>query len=208
MIPRNQTMLLLLTLTLAGCVDRGDWRATAQVGPQTLEASQTLAGTQVNPDAWPVGEWWRHYGDPQLDALVSEALAGNPSLETARARLRAAQAQAIAARGALLPSTSLDGSVTRQRFPVHGLYPPPYGGSYFTEGQLTLDFSYDLDFWGHNRALAAAARSGVQAAQADQAAARLALAVAVVRAYIQLDLQYALLDVTNENLKQQTAIRD
>jgi NodT family efflux transporter outer membrane factor (OMF) lipoprotein len=71
---------------------------------------------------------------------------------------------------------------------------------------MALDFSFDLDFWGRNRALLAAARSGVQAADADRAAARLALAVAVVRAYVQLDLWYALLDVANDNLKQQTAI--
>ena len=205
---RNLLLPLLPGLVLGGCVDRGGWKPAPRVEPQTLEASETLAGTQVNAAAWPADDWWRRYGDPQLDVLVSEALAGNPTLETARARLRAAQAQALAARAALLPSTSLDGSVTRQRFPVNGLYPPPYGGNYWTQGRVALDFSYDLDFWGRNRALAAAGRSAVQAAQADQAAARLALAVAVVRAYIQLDLQYALLDVTDENLRQATAIRD
>ena len=50
------------------------------------------------------------------------------------------------------------------------------------------------------------ARSGVRAAEADRAAARLALSVAVVRAYIQLGLNYALLDVTIDNLKQQASI--
>ena len=158
------------------------------------------------PRAWPVDAWWRAYGDPQLDELVNEALQGSPSLEIAEARLRAAQGQAIAAHATRLPAASLDGSVVRQRFPVNGLYPPPYGGSWWTQGDAQLDFSYDLDFWGHNRALVAQARSGVQAAQADRAAARLALRVAVVRAYIQLDLNYALLDVTNDNLKQQHSI--
>jgi len=208
MTPRSLASSLLIALALAGCVDRGGWKPAPQLAPQTLAASATLAATQVDAAAWPADDWWRRYGDPQLDALVGEALSGNPSLESARARLRAAQSQAIAARAALLPQTSLDGSVIRQRFPVNGLYPPPYGGNYWTQGQLTLDFSYDLDFWGGNRALAAAARSGVEAAQADQAAARLALAVAVTRAYIQLNLQYALLDVSSDNLKQQTAIRD
>ena len=71
-----------------------------------------------------------------------------------------------------------------------------------------LDLSWDLDFWGRNRALIAAARSGEQAAEADRQAARLELSVAVVRAYIQLELQYALLDVTTDNLKQQSSILD
>jgi NodT family efflux transporter outer membrane factor (OMF) lipoprotein len=200
------TLMMLLAVVLAGCVDRGGWKPAPQLTPQSLSASRTLGGAPLDTHAWPQDEWWRSYRDPQLDRLVDEALAGSPSLEIAEARLRAAQGQAIAARAARAPSTSLDAQVIRQRFPVNGLYPPPYGGSWWNQGQVMLDFSWDLDFWGHNRALATAARSGVDAAQADRGAARLALAVAVVRAYVQLDLGYALRDVANDNLKQQTTI--
>jgi NodT family efflux transporter outer membrane factor (OMF) lipoprotein len=196
----------ILTVALAGCIDRGGWQAAPQLAPQALTASRTLAEAKVDATAWPADGWWRGYGDPQLNALVDEALAGSPSLQTAQARLRAAQAQAVAARGARLPTTTLDAQVTRQRYPENYLFPPPFGGSYVTDARVALDFSWELDFWGKNRALLAAARSGEQAAEADRAAARLALAVAVVEAYIQLDLQYALLDVTNDNLKQQQQI--
>jgi NodT family efflux transporter outer membrane factor (OMF) lipoprotein len=196
----------LAALALVGCVDRGDWKPAPQLTPQRLDAHQTLAGARVDTAAWPADAWWRGYGDPQLDALVAEALAGSPTLTTAQARLRAAQAQLISAGAARLPQAALDAQTTRQRYPENYLYPPPFAGSYITDGRAALDLSYDLDFWGRYRALQSAARSAQQAAQADQAAARLALAVAVVRAYIQLDLQYALLDVTDDNLKQQTAI--
>jgi NodT family efflux transporter outer membrane factor (OMF) lipoprotein len=204
----SRTLVLILSggAALAGCVERGDWKPAPRLEPQALGAQQSLGNTKLEAAAWPAERWWSGYGDPQLDALVAEALAGSPSLQIAQARLRTAQAQAIGAGAARLPATTLDAEVNRQRYPEHGLYPPPFAGSYVTDGRVALDFSYDLDFWGHNRALLAAARSGVEAAQADQAAARLALAVAVVRAYIQLDLWYALLDVSNDNLKQQTAI--
>src|SRR5579863_1834642 len=162
MTTRIPLLLATLALALAGCIDRGGWKPAPQLPPQALAADRTLAAARVEPAAWPVDAWWRAYGDPQLDELVGEALRGSPSLEIAEARLRAAQGQAIAARAARLPAGALDGSVVRQRFPAHGVYPPPYGGSYWTQGQVTLDFSYDLDFWGHNRALAAAAHSGVQ----------------------------------------------
>jgi NodT family efflux transporter outer membrane factor (OMF) lipoprotein len=200
--------LAALAMLLAGCVDRGGWRPAAQLAPQALTADRALTGAQVDASAWPKDGWWHSYGDPQLDTLVAEALAGSPSLAIAEARLRAAQGQALAAHAALLPTVSADASLLRQRFPENGLYPPPYGGSYWNQGQAQLDFSYDLDFWGHNRALSEAARSGVEAAEANRAAAQLALAVAVVEAYIQLDLQYELLDVTNENLRQQQTIMD
>jgi len=193
-------------VALSGCVDRGGWQPTPQLSPQQLELGPTLAGTQLEPAAWPAEGWWRRYGDAQLDELVAEALAGSPSLATAQARLRAAQAQVVTARAARLPSTSVNLQADRQRYPEDYLFPPPYGGGYVNNGRATLDLSWDLDFWGRNRALLAGARSGAAAAEADRAAARLALAVAVVQAYIQLDLQYALLDVTNDNLKQQQGI--
>jgi NodT family efflux transporter outer membrane factor (OMF) lipoprotein len=191
---------------LAGCVSRGDWHAMPTVAPENLVAKRTLANAPVNPSAWPTDRWWSSYGDPQLDTLIKEAFAGNPSLELAQARLRAAQSQTTRARAARLPSTVVDGEVTKQRFPQHGLYPPPYAGSYVTDARLALDFSYDIDFWGRNREALESARAGVQAAEADQAAARLALAVGVARAYFQLDLAYAFRDVAQANLEQQNAI--
>jgi NodT family efflux transporter outer membrane factor (OMF) lipoprotein len=205
---RLKLLVPVLVLTLTACVDRGGWKPAPQLSPQAVSAGRTLGDARVQPAAWPGDGWWHAYGDPQLDALVDEALRGNPSLETAEARLRAAQGQALAARATRLPTVALDSSIERQRFPVNGLYPPPYGGSYFTQGQATLDLSYDIDFWGRNRALAQAANFGVEAAQADRAAARLAIAVAVVRAYVQLDLSYDLLDVANDSLKQQLNILD
>ena len=196
----------LVAVVLAGCVERGDWHATPAIAPQNLIASRTLANTTVNPQAWPTDIWWTGYGDPQLNALITESFEGSPSLEIAQARLRAAQSQAVRAKAARLPTTSVDGQVTRQRFPEHGLYPAPLAGNYVTQGQLALDFSYDIDFWGRNREALASANANVQAAEADKAAARLALAIAVTRAYIQLDLSYAFLDVAQSNLEQENSI--
>ena len=206
MISRGSLLVAAAALALAGCVDRGDWKAAPKLEPNSLDAQHTLQGEKVDSAAWPTDQWWRGYGDPQLDALVDEALVGSPSLEIAQARLRAAQAQVEAAGAARAPTVAANGQVTRQRYPEHGLYPPPYAGAWSTDARVALDFSWDLDFWGRNRALLAQARSGVAAAEADRQAARLALTVAVMRAYVKLDLNYALLDVTNDNLKQQNAI--
>jgi len=206
---RSPTFALLLgaALALCGCVDSG-WKAAPQLAPAQLSAERTLAGTPLDAAAWPADGWWHGYGDPQLDALVAEAIAGSPSLTAAAARLRSAQGQALAVGALKLPNVALDAQATRQRYPENYIYPPPYAGNYYNDGRVAFDLSYDIDFWGRNRALLAAARSGVDAAEADRAAARLALAVAVVRAYVQLDLWYSLLDVANDQLKQQTSIME
>jgi NodT family efflux transporter outer membrane factor (OMF) lipoprotein len=195
-----------LISALSGCVDRGGWKAAPQLPAAQLTAERTLTATPIDASAWPADGWWHGYGDPQLDALVDEAIAGSPSLVAAEARLRAAQGQALAVGALKLPNVALDAQATRQRYPENGLFPPPYAGHYYNDGRVAFDLSYDIDFWGRNRALLASARSGVEEAEADRAAARLALAVAVTRAYVQLDLWYALLDVANDQLKQQTSI--
>src|ERR1700694_6259717 len=94
---RNIVLVATLAALLAGCVERGDWKPAPKREPQALSAQQTLAGARLDAAAGPPDLWWHGYGDPQLDALVAEALAGSPSLGIAQARLRAAQAQAIAA---------------------------------------------------------------------------------------------------------------
>ncbi len=199
---------LSLCMTLAGCVADRDWRATPVISPDALAAKNSLGSVTVQSDAWPADSWWQAFGDPQLDTLIDAALAGTPTLTIAEARLHAAQAAVLQANAARKPSIAINELATRERFSAHELLPPPYGGSYVTDTRLALDFTYDLDFWGRNRKALEAAQANVQAADADRAAARLALAVAIARAYIQLDLQYALHDVAQSNLQQETSLLD
>ena len=193
---------------LAGCVAHSEHRSPSLIAPSSLAAERTLATAQINEHAWPQDRWWHTYGDPQLDALMSEALAGSPSLQAAEARLREAQARAIAAGAPRLPATAVNAEATRQRYSANSLYPPPFAGNYFSDGRVALDFSYDLDFWGRNRQVLESARANVQAVEADREAARLALTVAIARAYFNLNLQFALLDIANASLEQQVAILD
>jgi NodT family efflux transporter outer membrane factor (OMF) lipoprotein len=194
--------------SVSGCIGERDWHAQRTVEPNSLAVERTLAAAQINSDAWPDDNWWHGYGDPQLDALMGEALAGSPSLQVAQARLREAQAVATSAAAPRLPKTAVNGEATRQRYSENNIYPPPFAGNYSNDGRVALDFSYDLDFWGHNREVLESARANVRAAQADHAAARIALTVAVARAYFNLSLQFALLDIANASLGQQNAILD
>ncbi len=199
----------LLTFPLVcGCIDDRDRDAQRPLAAETLAAQRTLAAAPIKEAAWPEDTWWRTYGDPQLDTLMSEALAGSPTLQSAQARLRQAQAQATRASAPRLPDTAVDAETTRQRYSANGIYPPPLAGNWYTDGRVALDFTYDLDFWGHNREVLESARADARAALADQAAARLALTVAVARAYFNFSLQFALLDIANASLVQQNTILD
>src|SRR4051812_27460733 len=99
--------LALLSGTLVGgCIHDRDWHAPRPVAAGTLAAERTLADTQINEDAWPRDDWWRTFGDPQLDSLMAEVLAGSPSLQIAQARLQQAQAVATSAAAPRLPNTT------------------------------------------------------------------------------------------------------
>src|SRR2546430_16225394 len=122
---RNIVPAATRAASLAGCVDRGDWRAAPRLEPQALGAQQALADARLDAAAWPADLWWQAYGDPQLDALIAEALAGSPSLAIAQARLRAAQAQALAAGPPPGPGGAPRTRATPPRIPGRGRFPLP-----------------------------------------------------------------------------------
>lgn len=186
--------LIALSCALAGCVPN------TQPKGQMLEASQLGLNGEAGPTA--PAAWWRDWADPQFDALVARALAGNPRLAEALARVSAAQASAAAARGDALPRVTIDGNEQFQRFSERFIYPPPYGGGHYWLGSVQSNLSWDVDFWGRQKALIEQARAGEAAAELDAAAARLALTGALAEAYIGLDRAYALLDIADRTVTQ------
>jgi NodT family efflux transporter outer membrane factor (OMF) lipoprotein len=152
--------------------------------------------------------WWVEYQDSQLDRLVNEALAENPTLEQALARLRLAQAAVDAARAGLWPNLAYDANLSRERFSGKDVIPPPYSGSKVWRGSEELSFSWELDFWGRQSSLLRQARSEADATALDAAAARLAIIGAVVRTYFELERSYELVEVAEREERQRQDILD
>jgi NodT family efflux transporter outer membrane factor (OMF) lipoprotein len=200
-------LLMWGALTITGCATpfHGGHHASPR-NAADLQLAATLEPVRTNDGAWPEVTWWNTFGDPQLDQLEQEALAGSPTLATAKARLDRAVAAAGSARSNLWPKADLNAKGTRQRFSGQDVIPPPYAGTTRTESRVALDFSYELDFWGKNRAAIAAALNRADAAQADAFAARLILTTAVARTYVQLARAYDHLDIARDTLAQREHI--
>src|SRR5262249_53520633 len=131
-------------LLLAACASPGGLAPKSEaIVPASLAASRSLADAQVSRD-WPAADWWKRFGDAQLAALIAESLAGTPSMGAARARLDRAAALAGVAGAPLTPHMSAGADINRQRYSATGIFPPPIGGSYFTQSQLALQFSYEI----------------------------------------------------------------
>lgn len=190
-----------LVLALAACASSGGLQPQGRLlDAGDLHSERTLATSDLSVAGFPASDWWRAFGDPQLDALVAEGLAGHPSLDAADARLRQAQAQAGVARADRLPSLSVSGGYTGVRLP-ESMVGEEMGGRYMGSGQVAFDFSYGFDLWGGKRASWEAAVDAVHAAAIDAQAARLKLSSGIVQAYVELDRAWRGNDVAEQELE-------
>lgn len=187
---RGRVGVLVLALALAGCAQLPDLgQAAIFKSPAELASARSLAAPAT---AWPEERWWQGYGDAQLDALIDEALRAAPDMAAAAARLRRAEAQGQVAGAVLSPQVAANASASAQKLSYHYLTPPnmtPQGWNDY--GRATIDVSWELDFWGKNRAGLAAATSQRDASHAELAQARLALAAAVAASYGELARLFA-----------------
>lgn len=190
---------------LAGCASMHGLKPQQQaVDDSSLSAQRSLGGVRLDPAAWPAQDWWKAYHDSQLDALVDEALAGNPGLAIADARAREAIAQAGIVDAARKPSLSGTASVAGAKIPTT-LLPEPLGGHFGIAKYGILDFGWDFDIWGGKRAAWQAALGNARAAQVESQAARLTLSAEVVGAYAALADAYAQRDLANAELERAQA---
>lgn len=155
---------------------------------------------------WPENDWWHMFGDAQLDRLIDQALAGNPDIKIAAARVRLAQQAAAAVHAGNLPQVGADTSITREHFSENWLFPPPFAGNSSTEGQISLDASYDLDLWDRNVSLYQARLGEAKAAAATQAETRLVISATLAQAYFQLQGHVARRDVAQAALEQRKSL--
>ena len=183
----HRAVLLAGCAALAGCATMPDLGARPALrDPATLGAVPASAEAAA-PGAWPGDGWWKDYGDPQLAALIEEALAGSPTLAAADARARKAAAYAQTAGARLLPSLTANGQVNEVKQSYNNGFPAQFVPKGLNDtGRVSLDLAYELDFFGRNRAALRAATSDREAAAIEARAARLALATSVAAAYADL----------------------
>ncbi len=185
-----------LALLLGACV------STPPGGPRVTEASPDKLGLDGPAYDAPAGDWWKALGDPQLDRLVAQSLADNPSLAASMARVRGAweQARAVGAGDEL--RVDFDLNVYRSKVSGNYIYPPPYAGSTFWDGRVGFNLVWNIDFWGRQAALIEQARSNAQAAELDTVAAALALSGAVSQTYIDLERVTSLQELADRSVQQ------
>jgi NodT family efflux transporter outer membrane factor (OMF) lipoprotein len=145
--------------------------------------------------------------DGQLDRLMDIAGRDAPSLQIVATRLERARAAHAAVAADLQPNLEADASLSADRFPGHYIYTDPYADHTGSEGALTADVRYHLDFWGQYRRQAQASTAREHAAEFEAADVRLLLQTAVVTTYLQMNAAYRLRALACEGLvRRQSAL--
>lgn len=197
---------LAFAVLLAGCASsRGLAPEGRPLDADSLQAQRSLSGVAVSDAAFPRQDWWTSLGDAQLDALITEALQGTPSLDAADARVRQAIAQAGLADAARKPTLGASAQYSGLQLP-ETVAPEPLGGSYQGVGLLSLNFKYTFDLWGGEKAKWQAALGQARAAEVDAQAARLTLSSGIARSYVALAQAFAANDVAKADHERATRL--
>jgi len=181
-------------LALAGVIAVAGCAVTPPTPPAAMNVPPGDAANIVAPD------WWTAFGDPQLDALVAEALANNLDLKLAIARVDEARGLAAVARSELFPSLDLKAGAGRSRISGVGSTPLPPGTPLVANSySLGLSAAYEVDLWGKVRSSVSAAEQDLFASQFARDTVRITVAAETTRNYFTLralDAQLVLLRET------------
>jgi NodT family efflux transporter outer membrane factor (OMF) lipoprotein len=192
--------VLLLAGAMTACSFAPHYRTPDSVA--VPPAYQEAGGWQLVDASRPAAahtDWWRAYGDPQLDALEARIGDANQNLKAALARLQQARADTRIARADLFPTLNVGPTVTRTRTSVNSPRYPTGDEPVYNNFDLEADFSYEIDLWGRVRNSVSAAKASEQASAADLAAFDLAIRAELAADYFSLrgaDTQQVLLDST------------
>lgn len=173
-------LLLAAGMLAVGCAAVGpDYTPPEPQAPAAWNTTLSVELTATPNDPEDLAAWWRHFGDPALSDLIDRAVAGNPDVKTARARVREARARRGVADADVWPSLDAAAAYARSRMGGDSLMAAEERSLYSVE----LDAGWELDLFG-------GVRRSVEAADADLAAARESLHDTLVSLAAETALNY------------------
>jgi NodT family efflux transporter outer membrane factor (OMF) lipoprotein len=191
-------MCLVGTLAVVGCTVGPKYqRPAVEVPPAYMEAGgwKTAQPNEQNLG----GAWWQIFADPQLNALEEKINVSNQNLKAAAAQYTQARAVLRYYRADYYPT--IDGGAAATRNRISNNHPPTVStnGSTYSDFQIPVELSYEVDVWGRVRKTVESQRGQAQASAADLATVSLSLHAQLALFYFQarsLDAQEQLLNST------------
>jgi NodT family efflux transporter outer membrane factor (OMF) lipoprotein len=189
-------------LLLAACAVGPDYRAPAPVMPESWQQPSSAAGESAE-----LARWWTTLGDPILDRLVEQAIAGSPTVRQASARVLEARARRGIAAAGLAPSVDASAGanvVDAER----GATSTPGNDETDESWSAGLDASWEIDLFGGQRRSVESADAQLGAAEADLRDVLITLLGDVALSYVDVRTAQARLTYAERNLEAQRELTD
>jgi NodT family efflux transporter outer membrane factor (OMF) lipoprotein len=227
---RPYLVTLSFVALLSGCTVGPHYAGPPEAAPRAAKsAAFARAGDLPLAQQPPVARWWETLGDPTLNALETRALAANPDLAAAGARLRQARASLREQKANLLPKGDATAMYAHARFPGLNIGSSDSDSGGNSGGGATdlnlynlgFDASWEVDLFGGQRRAVEAARATAEGAEASLADAQVSLTAEIAQAYVNVRdrqrriaidrrsvaLQEQMLALTRQRFAQGTASR-
>ena len=177
---------LTLSLALFGCMVGPDYQRPQVDVPQIWRVEDKSVQAVTNTS------WWEQYNDPVLNGLVQSALQDNKDVKIAAARIDQFLGLYTTTRAALFPQVFAGTTASRQRLSelvgpfsqlesasgIAGTSPT------FTNFQIFVSSTWEIDFWGKLRRATEAARASMLASEEAKKSVILTLITSVTNSYI------------------------
>ncbi len=171
-------LTIISTVLLTACTVGPDYeRPDVALAAKYPEAQASVTAISA--------QWWKGFGDAQLDQYIEKALTANSDLKVAVARVEEASAGLDDVAGAQLPQIDATGGYSKSKVSAGG-YNNLTDGRNRTVYRAGLATSFELDFWGKLRRATEGAKAQLLGAQEAQMQVELAVTSSVVRAYATL----------------------
>ncbi|MGX7927232.1 efflux transporter outer membrane subunit [Tsuneonella sp. HG094] len=200
---------------VVGCTSGPDYAGPPEV--ETASGAFLRAGADVDPQAPLASDWWTLLGDPVLDEIERRALATNPGIAAARARIEQARASVRQERANRLPAVAAQATTVQAKIPGLDIQSGPPGGTPGAPAEpeeqdslsiynVGLNANWEIDFAGGQARRVEALNAQAAASVANAEDAQVQLSAEVARSYVSLREAQARLALAERerDLQQQT----
>ena len=185
-------MPLAAALVLAGCATPPAIDASKFPAPPAAFKEADGHWIAAAPaDAQPRGDWWKTFGDPVLDELMSHAMERNDRIQVAAARLAQAKALVRETDAQRSPQIGASAGAARGTQPQTGTLP-------LTLLNAGANLSYEIDLFGKLSRATDAAQLDAQAREAQQRSTQLLVQAEVAQIYFALRSLDIEVDIVND----------
>jgi len=197
---RKAIIFLIVAVALSGCTVGPDYKPPTLDMPKSWRFEDAAAKDTAN------AAWWGQFDDPVLNDLIQIALQENKDVRIAVARVEEFMGQYGVTRAALYPQVGAGASASQQRASqLTG--PTPLenfsnASPTFSNYEIFLNASWELDFWGKFRRATEAARANLLGSEEARRAVILTLVTSVANSYVNLrdlDKQYEIAKQTADS---------